>query len=384
MATPSIALLTVALRLGVGFDAEAAGGELPTSGRGPSEPSATITALPRLVLLHGPGLYSLALSYSPRLFYRHPDSALLERPILLHQLAFDSSTVAPTAEAGFSASAAHGESDFTATQAVFGEAQAISPEGALTSITRVEGGPSGTLRVNRRTVLRLSSPAGYQRISTGAQQPSRLWHMTIGPGLTHVLTPRDTIGVDSSATYTDARQVAFLQSRTMIGWTHVPAPRWSVALGGGVARVDSLRSEVSIPPSYYGLAQAGFTHAASFGTESGNLSLDARVDPLLGEVRPQGTASLSAMQRIGRTLSLSESISANAPTSPLPLPSDPNETLVATALSMAWRVGPATGLRWGVRAAWAGPHWRVGFEPRQRTLLGFVGLSLQYPSGVNE
>jgi hypothetical protein len=47
---------------------------------------------------------------------------------------------------------------------------------------------------------------------------------------------------------------------------------------------------------------------------------------------------------------------------------------------MAWRTTPVLALRWGFRAAWAGPHWSSGLEPRQRTLLGFVGLSLVYPA----
>jgi hypothetical protein len=183
VAAPSVAILTVALRLGAGLDVEVAGGELPTSGRGESELSATGTVVPRLRLLEDVGDGLFQLTYFPRLFYRYPDSLLLGRPTLLHQIASAYSVpLDRVSQFSLAAAAAYGETDFTATSAVFGEGQVVAPEDAVTQTTRISGGPSASTRIDRRTTLRLTLPAGYQVLSGRTTALARTtWNAGVTP-----------------------------------------------------------------------------------------------------------------------------------------------------------------------------------------------------------
>jgi hypothetical protein len=397
VANPSVAALAVALRLGAGLDIDVAGGEIPTAGRGQGEVSATLTVVPRLGLRNDDGAHDLRLSYFPRFFYRYPASLALGRPTLLHQLAFGYVTpIAQTSHVGFDASAAYGESDFTATQAVFGEDQVIAPEDSLTEVARVEGQPHANTRLDPRTTLRLALPMGYQETSGRTSSLTRTtWDAGVNPGATHQLTRRDVLDFDVGATYMDADLAKFFQTRAFLGWGHTITRRWWSSLGGGVTRVDTLEldplrtegvaaapttaSSDRRPASHFGLAQARVTHGRSSGTESASLGLDADLDPVLGQVRSRGTAALGATQLLSHTLSASESVTAGSSVAREPLVSDPNETILSVKASMAWRATRIMTLRWGTTVGWAGPHWRNGLEPRQRTVLGFVGLSLFYP-----
>jgi hypothetical protein len=206
-----------------------------------------------------------------------------------------------------------------------------------------------------------------------------MWNAGANPGVTYRLTRRDTLDFHVSSTYTDAELSVFLQSEALLSWGHGISHRWSSSLGAGASRVDTLESLAPRPASHFALARASVTHRESFGSESASLGLSADTDPVLGEVRPRGTATLDAIQALSRTLTLSESVAASSAVSRYPLPSDPNETALSTSVSMAWRTTQFLTLSWGARAGAAGPHWKNGLEPRQRTLLGFVGLSLFYP-----
>jgi hypothetical protein len=381
VAPPSVAVLVSALRIGAGLDLEVAGGELPTAGLSESEVSMTVTAVPRLALLDEDPGSDAHLSYAPRFFYRYPDSLLLGRPTLLHQLEGSYATfVDRKSELGFNLAAAHGESDFTATQAVFGQDQFVAPEDTITDVTYVSGGPSASTRIDRRTTLRLLLPAGYQTTAGQTTTIARTsWNVGVGPGVTHRLGPRDTLDLAVPATYTDTELSVFLQSEAFLSWGHEISRRWTSSLGAGVSRVDRLESVSPDSTSHFALAQAGVSHREALGSESAFIALSADVDPILAEVRPRATATITATQILAKNLTLSEDLAASSAAASDPLPADPNETVVSTSVSMGWRATHILTLRWGARLGGAGPHWKNGLEPRQRTLQGFVGLSLFYP-----
>jgi hypothetical protein len=228
--------------------------------------------------------------------------------------------------------------------------------------------------------LRIAFPASYQTTSGRSVALTReAWNVGANPGLSYQLSRLDALDLDLGETYSDTGVSIYVQTQIFLGWAHTISRRWTSNLGGGVARVDQPGTQPLRPASHFGLAQAGITHRESSGSESASLGLTAQVDPVLGEVRPRATSSLSANQNLPSRFTLSESVAASSVVAARPLPTDPNETSLSTGVGVGWRVTRILTLRWGVRAAWAGPHWSSGFEPRQRTLLGFVGLSAFYP-----
>jgi hypothetical protein len=234
--------------------------------------------------------------------------------------------------------------------------------------------------MNQRTTLRLSLPSSFQVTDTttdGTQR--RLWTTGANPGVSYKLTRRDNGTVDLGSTITDAGAPRFLQTSVLVGWEHALAARFWSHLGAGVARVDTIKGDVPGTPAHFAIGNAGLRHQRQSGSESISFGLDARVDPVLGEIRPSASGSLRGRQELSRTVLLSSSLNAYTTATREPLDQSLNETSYGGDVTALWRVASMLRLRFGFRAQWFGPHWSEGIDPRQRTLLGVVGVSVFYP-----
>lgn len=387
--TPSLPAFVLALRLGAAFETEVTAGEVPVSTADGSEASASVSAVPRLRAVVGHEQRTrLQLDYFPRAYFRYPDSLRLGRPTLLHQMRVDfASALSRRTNTGIELQLVYGELDFTATRAVFGPEQVEAQEQAVIDIFRAQGNYEIEGWLTRRTRLSLALPAGYQAPLGGAKNSTipTATNLGMNPKLIHQLTRRDRGLVEASGQYFDVERTPtehsrFLQTRLSLGWERLLSRTMRGNLGGGISRVDSLPSSESPHASeYLGLAVAGLTEQFRRSSAAVTVALDARVDPVLQAVRPQAHTRLSFNHVLSTQTTLGAAVQASLVTAQRPLASDPNESSVGANLVAGFQLSNAAKLHTGVRALWNGPHWSQGLAPRQRTIVGFVGLTLFHP-----
>lgn len=120
----------------VGADGEVAAGRAPVALTGPEESALTFTVVPGAALRLRSTRDVLALSYTPRIFYRLPNQLSVDRPLVLHQVSLTEQSEL-SRRVGWSSAAqlSIGEVDYTASGAVFGQG---------TPAAAVAGAPGGT------------------------------------------------------------------------------------------------------------------------------------------------------------------------------------------------------------------------------------------------
>lgn len=448
-----MSLLLSALALGsslqaaVSGDSEVAVGSAPVGLGSVSEREQASSALrlqPAFALWQRSRARELRLSYSPRLFYRLPNLAGLDRPLLLQEAQLTYEANRPRYQVFASVEGTYGELDYTAVGDVFGTSQTGQVNVDIASIRRGFASTGLVARSGARTEWSATLAADYTTFSsappltsevsapsdaangssspTGTAAPEGLLEDAITDlpasllveaqlGLSHRVTRQDTLGLRNQVAYQWFEgQGAFLLVGPEMSWRHqlTPGSSFDVAVGLAYVRVldvgpfslasaqDPLATATTAPNS---LAPVGGLEVAldiySGGGLSvawqGNASLEWVFDPLAGASVPRTGGETQLSLRVGRRWAVTPNAGFYTQLRDTPLQGGDidarfDQTLLRAEVPLNYAPSPGLQLSVGGRATYRGP--RVGAADftlaRRRELWAFFAVSASFPAEASE
>lgn len=364
------------------------------------------------------------LQYSPRILYRFPNLAQLNRPLLLHQTAAAySRRLTPTWAMTAQAAADIGELDYTSAQTLFGDQQTALPEADVTSYLSVNGGLVFTGALTPVHSLTIAPNADFRTPYGASTQSSSdptvdgfqtVLPQQFGTGLTlahnYLFRPRDTLSLQVSGQYVDfdARGASYIVAGSY-GWARRITSRLDSLIRAGLFASQETRPPEGVDRTNAGspvqpvvVAQLnGRLYNRSGLRISGNFGLSntALRDSITGEVvpriglssqltfffPPRWTAGLSANFYTTATIEPRFAADPGGMTDPDEVFLDPSaqqETALSwrTPVSYSFRNNYAVefGTIWSVR----GPHLSTSpFRFRQLESWLYVAFSVDFASG---
>ncbi|MEM6989807.1 MAG: hypothetical protein AAF721_04905 [Myxococcota bacterium] len=358
------------------------------------------------------------VSYSPRVLYRVPNLAGLNRPLLLHQTAIGyGRAISPRLRGGISATADVGEVDYTTAQNLFGNQQGELPSAELTSYATTNLTLNLGAALSPTQVLDIvpsfdfRTPYGDSVDNSG--DPNALQTLLprqIGAQLalahTYRVTPVDSLLAGVSAQYVDFEdRGAFAVVTATYGWGRRITPRLGTVLRGGFFASQETRAPEGVERTFQGSAiqpvlgaeidgrlynRSNLRITGTFGATSAGF-----LDSVSGDVIPRAgvTSSLAFFFPPRWTVGVNANFYTNATREPrasatpampgAPIdPSTQQETVLSwrtpVSVALAENIGFEFGTIWSAR----GPHLRAGsFRFRQLESWGYVAIQFDYASG---
>lgn len=414
------ALTSGVLEGAVGADMETAAGRAPVNVGSDEQNSVTFTLIPGLGLQLRDHRDSIALSYTPRIFYRLPNALGVDRPLVLHQLALDHSVELDRRTTWQStALLSVGELDYTAARYVFAPGSTTVPD-AIAEIVRVQGQTGFVFELGRRTGLdwdfsvEHTTPIGDQPdptlIPVPSPEPGEPTEVAVQGGLPastnvstearlgYLLTRRDRFGLGMDVTYqyfSDSGK--FLLFSPDLFWEGELSRRTTLALSGGLAYVITLDATQGLDESNSlggtGSVELGSTVWRSrqlVATLNSRASLEWYFDPIAGTSQPRLAVETGTDIEMGRDWLINPRLGFYAllrdASTRIGGTEDQPQLIVntnATALRLdapfRYRLSRAAALTFGARAALRGrelssPEFRLTEEIE---LWAFVGLTIR-------
>lgn len=381
------ATLALGLQFVAAATADLAAGIQPVIAGEPGEPAVTMALTPAAGIVDDTRGAIFSGIYSPRAFWRHPYGLGVLRPALLHslQLSYNPLPEGRT-RFGISSNATMGELDYTAVQSVFGEEQSVAPSDPFIDVLTASVSLSLRHAINRRLTLNTSLNSSYQETSFGAGvEPFSSYDVRLGPSLAYRLTRRDSLIVSVGS------QLAFFETSDQLsveltaGYSRVVSRRYQFTMSAGAGRIEQFSNDGQdqdqvigalrlTEPLYYGLGAFTAARARENGSDSLSMGLEARVDPLLQQIRPQASVSLSSTERLDRRVVLGANAAAFSVVFAEPLEFEPSETGVNATGYVDFQFADFT-LGTGVRLGFRAPHLEQAFEFRETQAVGFLRVS---------
>lgn len=431
-------LLVAALAAGVveaavGADGEVAAGRAPVDITGPEEDSVTFTLIPGAGLrLHSPAT-RLALSYTPRIFYRVPNALNIDRPLVLHQLSLAHDTeLSRRASWLNSAQFSLGELDYTASGVVFDRRVTSVVRTSVAEVLRAEGQTGVTLDLSRRLVLNLDlsgeyttpteetrvSPAGAEGMPPPEGAPDL---PTFDPvpesaqaaaeaSLGYRLSRYDQVAVTGGVTYQWFPDTGrYLLVSPDVSWESQLNQRTAFEVSAGLAYVITLEAAQGTDDSNAiggtgSLRIGSIVHRSrdmTVGT-SFSASLDWFFDPIAGTSQPRAGVDAAASIEIGRDWQIGPNASfytvlrdagtgvggggatgEGDPAFDLFLA---DATVLRGEVPVSYAISRPVNLNFGVRAALRGrelshENFRLG---EQYEVWAFLGLTVRFATSASD
>ncbi len=383
MSVWSVVSLALGLQISGAVDTQVGVAETPGGGQ-QNRVAATASVDPSATFSAGGQFTGLLASYAPRAFWRYPARQEPIRPAILHRLTLAYSDPRPgRARLSMLNSVTLGQVDYNSVPQVIGTDQAGAPPQQFVDILTANLALSYSYALTRRLSLGLGVPILHQS-SLNASSSSLGTTTSIGlqPSVAYALTRRDTVTLGGGPRVVLFERSTSVEQRATLGWVRQINERWQsqFSAGGGrnqVIDADPLPNaaiQLSVRPFYFAIGTAGLSRSAQSGSESVQLSLDARTDPFLQIIRPQASLSLSATRTLYPRVTLTVSGNGSTVTARDPVAGDPNETTVQTSVTLNWQLSDV-GLRLGGNWFGRGPHLARGFDLRERAFSANIGAN---------
>lgn len=384
--------MLTALRLVAVLDDEVAAGWMPELGtaRLDSELAITNTLSPTLGLIEEePVGTRFQVEYAPRATWRYPNIRAVERPLVLHQLRLVYSPILlPHTTLSIDSTSSLGEVDAPSVDEVFGVEQVSAPDPFI-QIFHTTLTPTLGHRVTRATTFGLSTPVMFH--TTLSDDPNALGNtgdaltVAVMPTVTHLVDGRNTVGVTASVLWADFERREQLASQIAMTWARRVSPRAQLNLSLGVGRTDALREpppeeetetiDASQPVFLVGGAE--LTRQRASGQESVALMFDARVDPVVQQVRPVAVLSVSSTENLTPSTRITGNLNVSSVATTDPVVSETGEIITESfaggRVAFIWDIG-SISLRTGIAASARGPHWNTQWEFHEKLATAFVGV----------
>lgn len=442
--------LLSALALGSSLQAAASGDSEVAVGSAPvglgsfderEQASAVLRLQPALVLGRKSLSSELQLSYSPRLLYRLPNLAGLERPLLLQEARLTYEANASSRHQFFAtAEGTYGELDYTAVGDIFGTSQTGQVDVDIARMQR--GFVSGGLvaRTDARTEWSVTFGADYTTFS-GASQSIDDASVAVDPGgssepdpeaspelepadpatdlpaslLAEVnlgwsrrVSKQDTVGFRNQIAYQWFEgQGAFLLVGPEVGWRHAFAAGSHFDVAMGLAYVRLLDSGPALPALPESLPAPEATLPNSIATTGGvelavdlyskaglaaawqlSGALDWVFDPLAGASVPRAGGETQLSLRAGPRWAFTPNAGFYTQLRDIPqlagdIDARFDQTLLRAEVPLQHTSRSGWQVRFGGRATFRGP--RVGAADftlsRRRELWAFFSVAARFPPG---
>ena len=428
----------------VGADGEVAAGRAPVALTGPEESALTFTVTPGVALRLRGASDTLALSYTPRIFYRLPNELDLNRPLVLHQVALtEQSEIGRRVNWASAAQLSIGELDYTASGAVFGQSTPAgaapgAPAGAPASsvlrtsvadILRAEGQTGLKIDLSRRLSMSLdvsgeyTTPLGENTavpIDTGApvppgEPPPEL--TVVGPavpesaqistaaGFSYDVSRYDHLGAAAEVTYQWFPDTGiYLSLNPEVSWQTQLSQRTTFDVSAGFAYVITLEANPGFDDDN-SIGGTGSFNLSSVAHKSRNVrvstsvgaSLDWYFDPLAGTSQPRAGVDVGTNIEIGRDWFINPNaafyatiregreavMGTDAEGNPVGIAVYPDATMLRAELPFSYNLSRAMSLSFGGRATLRGRALTdEGFSmTEQYEFWAFLGLTVRFATG---
>jgi hypothetical protein len=426
-----------------GVSGEVAAGRAPLDYSGPEQNSLTLTLIPGVAAQLRTKDSTLTLSYTPRVFYRIPNTLNINHPLVLHQVGLDHVlALGKWLSWTTNLQLAVGQIDYTAAGVVFDPSQVAQVRTSVTDILRttaqtglkyqvrptfalhMEGGVEYTTTLDEATVRPTMDPnppadamAGTGTQVFGSVIPDS-FQVRGKPGFAVSVGRTTHVGGAAEVTYQWFKSIAkYLVLSPELDWDTTFGQRTTLALSGGLAYVwtldaidpkaknNSLGGTGSI--DLKSLVYRGQGLSTTLGL---NAALDWFFDPVIATSQPRAGATATGLFQIGRkwqisplasiyTLLKTTTIRLTDMGVPLP-PDDPrqiqaeldrlraasNATLIRFELPIDYQISEVASFGFGGRAALrarsvADSNFRLG---EQVEIWGFVGLTLRAATSADK
>jgi len=404
-----------------GGTTELRGGRAPINPGDDPEPSVLYLLQPigRLHFSARARAQGVVLTYSPRVMYRSPNPAGLNRPLLLHQAtAAYSRRLSQIWTSNAFAGADVGELDYTSAQNLFGEQQGSLPDADITKYASTTAGLGFVGRIHPVQQLTIAPSVDYRTpYGESAVEPDpddenaleTLLPRQVGANLNlrhaYDVAPVDTLIAEVAIQYVDfSERGAQAIGVGTYGWTRQLSRRLASTVRAGTFATVETRAPDGIERTFTGSPVQPLVAAELDGrlynraplriSGSFGFSNAAFVDSVTGEVVPRVGAfsRLSFFMPPKWTVGLEVNFTTVATREPRDFslggddgiadPAAQQETALSwrTPVSVAFRDNYAVefGTIWSVR----GPHVRAGgFQFRQLESWLYVAFSFDYATG---
>jgi hypothetical protein len=377
----AIAVLAT-LEAASGARTELAVGTAPVLPSGPNETSAALTLEPFAGLRFAEPDWTIVAAYDPRVFWRRPNAAALDRPIYLHrafashEVSFDRRT-----EMGERLTLAYGEIDYTASGIALLPGQTSQVDVAVLNYYEVASDVAFSRLLDRRTTLGVGVSGGESGAVDSAILPT---HRQIegGPEITRTLGRRDALAFPVTAGFHEVGDVDLVTSGGALDWTHRPSLRTETLLAAGAryaSRLDDGDSNV-LPLATAAVKSTLHAEGARRLDVGVALSLRPVLDVVAAVYRAIFAFESDVVYQPAPRWTTSLRTSLYTPIDPAREPRQPETTYSAEA-PITWTPSPEVGLEFGVRHAGRAPHLANGFSIAQPQIWGYFALTLRESTG---
>ncbi len=431
----ALAFASAVVEAAVGADGEVAAGRAPVELDGPEENSVTFTLVPGAGVRLRSKTESLALSYTPRIFYRVPNALQVSRPLILHQASLSHAAALDRSAAwASSAQLSAGEVDYTASGLFDPGSSAVRT--SIAELVRVEGETGLKVELSRRLRWTLDASGDYTTPIGASNTPAVLTpvpdpasempvpELTLSAGgglpesaqlstqssLSYAVSRTDRLATSAEVTYQWFPDTGrFLLLSPDISWESQASRRTSFTISAGVAYVITLET----PTSYDSSDAIGGTGGVRIDSvlyksrntsvsSALNASLDWFFDPIAGTSQPRAGVDLGTEISIGRDWLIGPNASfyavlrgararvgGNDELGPdgMPLPVrevvSADSTVLRAEVPISYAVSREVSLSFGGRASFRGrPLSQDGFRLDERLeLWAFFGLTVRLATG---
>jgi hypothetical protein len=360
----------------VGGDLEANAGTAPIQPTAPSLPFVGMVGTPRLELRLTRPRREATAHYNPRLFWRKPNAADLDRPIYLHQGGIEhTSRLSRRLTLRDGILAAQGELDYMATNLAFGPAQGAQLDIAIIDFYSVEAFSELTAELDRRHQL-------VMRVSGGESGPSEpgplptLRRVGVTPELQMKLAPRDTLAFQLMGESLTFDGTPLWATGGEVRFTRDTSRTSEVSVFAGARYVRDTTTSAALPLAGASGQSVFYQHGENRLEGTSSASLSPVLDIIQGRYRLGVTTNGALTYFMTRKWSASASYFAFVPVSPDPLVPPQDESVYGMDFPLTYRPDETIALRVGFRQHWRSPHPADGYVRNQVQTMGFVGVTV--------
>jgi len=331
----------------------------------------------------------LRLAISPRLYYRTPNLAGVERPLFLAQGGADYTyEVDPRTRFQSNLGASYGEVDYTSAAEALGTPLTGELRDASLEVLNVNVEGTLSFQLTPRHTLSFGALAHHTDNIGVDSTTSFPTTTTLGIDLAHAYTldERSTLSFPVQPRYYVVEPGAdWLSTSFNAAFVRMLDPRTTMDAAVGLILVETSDAPLSVYPRATAAVQRVVLERR--GTRVTNRAaavLDASLDPTIGEVRPAVGIELSAQSYFGTRWSAGLSLSAYANTTTRDAEdATTDDTTLSSAISAGYRVAEDAWLDFGARYSLRGSNLTADdFDVIERQIWGFV--SFRIAIGIGE
>lgn len=387
-----------AVELDASAIAEMRGGQAPLVANRPPTAGFVSVLTPGAELSVRDSNLEMRLDYGPRIFWRRPNLASRDRPLVLHLANLSLATrLTPTVSVTSGASLSAGEADYTLLPQLVGTVQATLP--AVANLLVATGRAGLDVQVTRSTRLGLALEASYRRpigdvdaeSLAGSLFLQRQTGVQAAPNATVRISRLDDLLFATPVAYRSFERGAnFLSVTPQAGWRRRLSPTDEVRLSGGVTYSRATYdATVATPGTRSTVAPVGSVEMLRLFLRRQGLALqgavgamaDYYVDPILVVPQKRITTTARFLLSLGDRWTAGIEAALGSTLDPVPpIPGStipPDATYAAVSVPIRYRFAEGAYLEFGGQWSDRAPHTESSrFDFHQRQLWVYTLLSL--------